>query len=232
MSSAAVTHQIELETRTLSVSERAKTIEVRDQATYEEAARFLLDVITPMIAEVHEAYDSIVKKNYEAWQEACSKRKSYLEPLERIKVAVSRKVASYEAEQRSKQQEAERLAWEAAELAAAEMVEGAIEYAEAHGATPDEVRAMIEQPAALPKPAVAATIERVRGIIRRSTYKAEVMNLRELAGDVAEGKCPAAYISANEAALNAAARALGPELMRFVRGVRVIEVSTVAARKR
>ncbi len=70
MSSAAVAHQNELETRTLSVSERAKTIEVRDQATYEEAARVLLDVITPMIAEVHEAYDSIVKKNYEAWQEA------------------------------------------------------------------------------------------------------------------------------------------------------------------
>jgi hypothetical protein len=184
------------------------------------------DVITPMIAEVHEAYDSIVKKNYEAWQEACSKRKSYLEPLDQIKVAVSRKVASYEAEQRSKQQEAERLAWEAAELAAAERVEGAIEYAEAHGATPDEVRAMIEQPAARPKPAVAATIERVPWIIRRSAYKAEVVNLRELARDVAEGNCPEAYLRPNETALNAAARSLGPELMRFVRGVRVVEVNT------
>ncbi len=145
---------------------------------------------------------------------------------------MSRKIAAYEAEQRSKQQEAERLMWEAAELAAATMVEGAIEHAEANGATADEVRAMIEQPAALPKPAVPTTIERVRGIIRRTAYKAEVVNLRELAGDVAEGKCPAAYIRANEVALNAAARSLGPELMRFVRGVRVIEVSTVAARKR
>src|SRR5689334_25122048 len=233
MSSAVITiHPSELETRALSISERAKSIEVHDQASYEQAARFLLDVITPMLAEVHEAYDSIVKKNYDAWQEACAKRKGYLEPLERAKGAVSRTIAAYEAAQRARREERERLAWEAAELAAAQLAESAIQSAEARGATPDEVRAMIEQPSALPQPAVAPTIERVPGILRRSTYKAEVVNLRELARDVAEGNCPAAYLRPNEAALNAAARSLGPELMRFVRGVRVIEVSTVAARRR
>jgi ATPase subunit of ABC transporter with duplicated ATPase domains len=226
MSSAVVAiHQSELETRALKVSERAKTIVVHDQATYEEAARFLLDVIAPMIGEVHEAYDSIVKKNYDAWQEACA-------PLEHIKSALGAKIAAYEREQRVKQQEAERLAWEAAERAAAEMAESSIERAEAHGATADEVRAMVEQPAALPKPAVAPAIQRVEGIVRRSAYKAEVVNLRELARDVAEGNCPEAYLRPNETALNAAARSLGPELMRFVRGVRVVEVNTVAARKR
>jgi len=51
MSSAVITiHPSELETRALSISERAKSIEVHDQASYEQAARFLLDVITPMIA--------------------------------------------------------------------------------------------------------------------------------------------------------------------------------------
>ena len=233
MSSAVVAiHQSELERRALKVSERAKTVVVHDQATYEEAARFLLDVITPMIGEVHEAYDSIVKKNYDAWQEACAKRKTYLGPLEHIKAALGAKIAAYESGQRVKQQEAERLAWEAAERAAAEMVESSIERAEAHGATADEVRAMVEQPAALPKPAVAPAIQRVEGIVRRSAYKAEVVNLRELARDVAEGNCPEAYLRPNETALNAAARSLGPELMRFVRGVRVVEVNTVAARKR
>jgi hypothetical protein len=233
MSSAVVAiHQTELETRALSVSERAKTMGVRDQATYEEAARFLLDVITPMIGEVHAAYDSIVKKNYDAWQEACAKRKTYLGPLEHIKAALGAKIAAYEREQRAKQEEAERLAWEAAERAAAERVESSIERAEAQGATPDEVRLIAEQPAALPKPAVAPTIQRVEGIVRRSAYKAEVVNLRELARDVAEGNCPEAYLRPNETALNAAARSLGPELMRFVRGVRVVEVNTVAARKR
>ena len=79
MSNAAVAvYPLDLEGRTVSVSERAKAIEIRDQATYEAAARFLLDVITPMIGEVHQAYDSIVKKNYEA----CAKRKAHLEPLE------------------------------------------------------------------------------------------------------------------------------------------------------
>ncbi|MGI8959276.1 MAG: hypothetical protein ACR2IV_05875 [Bryobacteraceae bacterium] len=233
MSSAVMAiHQSELETRALSVSERAKTMEVRDQGSYEETARFLLDVITPMIGEVHEAYDSIVKKNYEAWQEACAKRKSYLGPLEHIKAAIGAKIAAYEREQRARQQQAERLAWEAAERATAEIVERSIESAEAHGATPDEVRAIAEQPAALRKPAVAPTIQRVEGIIRRSAYKAEVVSLRELARDVAEGNCPEAYLRPNETALNAAARSLGPELMRFVRGVRVVEINTVAARKR
>src|SRR5438270_13462463 len=92
----------------------------------------------------------------------------------------ARKSPLYEAEQLSKQREAERVAREAAERAAAERVEAAIQYAEANGATADEVQAMLEQPAALPRPAVAATIDRVPGIIRRSTYKAEVVNLREL----------------------------------------------------
>ena len=233
MSSAAMaSHYSDFEARAVSVSEQARSIEVHDQTTYEKAARFLLDVITPLIGEVHEAYDSIVKKNYEAWQEACSKRKRYLEPLEAIKLAVSSKIASYEVEQTSKQREAERRAREAAERATAERMETAIEYAEAHGATPEEIRAIMDEPAALPRPVVAATIERVQGIVRRSAYKVEVVNLRELARDVAEGKCPAIYIRPNEPALNAAARAQGPELMRFVRGVRVIEVSTVAARRR
>src|SRR5436305_15169398 len=150
MSSAAVAvHPSELEGRALSGSERAKAIAVRDQATYEAAARFLLDVITPMIGEVHQAYDSIVKKNYDAWQEACAKRKAHLEPLEQVKLALSAQIASYEAEQLSKQREAERVAREAAERAAAERVEAAIEHAEANGATADEVQAMLEQPAAL-----------------------------------------------------------------------------------
>jgi hypothetical protein len=233
MSSAVLAiHSSELERRALSVSERAKAIKVSDQATYEQAARFLLDVITPMIGEVHQAYNSIVKKNYEAWQEACAKRKTHLEPLEQVKMTLGAQIAAYEAEQLSKQREAERAAFEPAERAAAERMESSIEHAEANGATADEVRAILEQPAALPHLAVAATIERVPGIIRRSTYKAEVVNLRELARDVAEGRCPVTYIRPNEAALHAAARAQGPELMRFVRGVRVVEVSTVAARKR
>jgi hypothetical protein len=233
MSSAVVAvRPSELERRALSVAERAKTIELRDQVTYEAAARFLLDVIAPMMGEVHQAYDSIVKKNYDAWQEACAKRKVHLEPLEQAKVALGAQIAAYEAEQLANQRAAERVAHEAAERGAAERLEAALESAEAHGATPEEVQAILEQPAALLEPSVAPSIERVPGIMRRSTYKAEVVNLRELARDVAEGRCPATYIRANETALHAAARAQGPELMRFVRGVRVVEVTTVAARRR
>jgi hypothetical protein len=103
MSSAVVAvRPSELEGRALSVAEHAKTIEVRDQATYAAAAKFLLDVITPMMGEVHQAYDSIVKKNYEAWQEACAKRKVHLEPLEQAKVGLGAQIAAYEAEQLAK----------------------------------------------------------------------------------------------------------------------------------
>ena len=90
--------------------------------------------------------------------------------LEGIKVAVSRKIAACDVEQSSKQREA-------AERAAAEGSR-ALSSMRKLGATTDEIGAMIEQPALLPQPAVAATIERVQGILRRQPYKAEVVRRR------------------------------------------------------
>ena len=55
--------------------------------------------------------------------------------------------------------------------------------------------------------------------------------LRKLARAVADGKVPQNYICANQSALDAAARAQGAELERFVPGVKAVLVSNVSARR-
>jgi hypothetical protein len=232
MSTAIVPiNAVEIEQRAPNVAEQARAIEVKDQASYLKACEYLRDVVTRMIDEVHSAYDSIVAAAHKAHSEACAKRKQYLDPLEKAKAELASKIGTWELEQRRIQEDAERAAREAAEVELATSLETEIEDAEARGASPEEVRAIIEQPQVLPRTAPPPTYERAVGVSTRKTYKCEVSDMKALCRAIGDGKVPANLVLPNEAALNARARADGPEMARFVPGIRVVEVSSVATRR-
>lgn len=220
--------QTELETKALSVPDQANALVVRDQASYDAAALFLRDTVCGLIAEVHEAYDSVVNSAHTTWQEALAKRKKYLAPLETAKLTLSGRIGAYEIAQRRAKEEAEKQAREAAARHADESLEEQLEAAEASGASAQEVRAILETPVALPKPVIPNTHQRMKGLVSRASYEAVVTDLRALCKAVAEGKCPTTYVQPNMPALNAAARAQGKEIARFVPGVQAQDKTSVA----
>jgi hypothetical protein len=222
----------ELTERTLSVPEQAKTIRVADRSSYERACNFLMDVIAPMRREVEETFTPICQRTHEAHREATGQRSRHLKPLEDAERLLKQQIGAYELQKRREQEELERAAREAQELAIAESTEAAIEAAEAQGATREEVRAIIEQPVTMTRPVIEAPIQRVSGVSTRKTWRAAIVDIKALCRAVADGKVSSALVLPNEPALNALARAQGPDLARFCPGVRVYEQSSVAARRK
>jgi hypothetical protein len=234
MSTAVVIpiNQGELEARALSVPEQAAALEVHDQPTYERAATFLCDVVAAMRKEVESTFDSSIRQAHQLHKELCAQRNRHLDPILKAEALIKQRIGAYELDCRRRQEEAERQAREAAELAAAQATEYAIEEAEAQGATVEEVTAIIEQPVVQTRPFVAPTFQRVKGVTTRGTFKAEIRDLRTFVRAVAEGKVPLNCLMVNETALNALARAHGAELERHVPGVRAVQVSSVATGRR
>jgi hypothetical protein len=214
-----------------SIEREAAGIEIVDQTSYELAATYLRDIVGPMIDDVHDAYDSICAKAYDAWKEALAKRKQYLDPLETAKATLSLKIGAHELKQSRLREEAERQAREDQERRSAEALESVIEAIEAEGGTAEEIRAVCEQPIALPKPVLVHQHQRVAGIVTRRSYEWEVTDIRALCRFVADGG-PSNLVQRNSVALNAIARAQGPEMNKFVPGGRVVEVASVSTRRK
>lgn len=208
----------------------ANALVVRDQDTYERAASMML-LLVELRKKIAAHHADFKTKAYAAWKSICAAENSLLDPVEKAEQIVKSKLAAYETEQRRLQEASERQAREEMERLTAEQTEAAIEHAELAGASVEEIRAIIEQPVCLPRPAVAITHQKVKGVIARRTYKAEVVDIRKLALAVAQGLVPSSYILPNEQALNAAARSQGGELARFVPGVRAVEVNSISARR-
>lgn len=79
-----------------------------------------------------------------------------------------------------------------------------------------------------PLPIVVADKPVVSGISERSVWKAEIIDMLELAAAVALGQVPLGYILPNQSALDAQARSLKNGMR--VPGVRAVEDKTVVAR--
>lgn len=208
----------------------ANDLVVKDQASYERAASMML-LLVDLRKKITAHHADFKAKAYAAWKSICSAENSLLDPVEKAESIVKSKLSAYETEQRRLVEEAERQAREEMERVSAEKTEAAIECAESAGATVEEIQAIIEQPVCMPKPVVAVSHQKVKGVIARRTYKAEVVDIKKLALAVAHGRVPSSYILPNEQALNAAARSQGAELARFVPGVRAVEVNSISARR-
>jgi hypothetical protein len=218
-----------LQKQVMTLPEAARAVVIHDQASYEFAAEKLLTVAA-MRREIVEYHAPLKQKAHEAHKAICNAEASMLAPVAEAEKILKQGIAAYQIEQRRIQEEQERLARQAAEQARLEALEASIEAAEAEGASVEEVQAIIEQPMVTPAVRVAPTIQHVAGVSAAKTYRAEVINIRELCKAVAMGQCSEAYVTANMPALNGVARSTRGSIR--IPGVRIVEDATVRAGRR
>lgn len=176
----AVVQKDEMAEKGLAVLESIKSVVIRNQTDYDQAATMLVDVKTK-IKEVDTALDPQVKAAHNAWQVALKQKKEYLKPYEDAETALKTVMATYQREQK-------RLADEAAEKAriAAEKQEAKERAAlerqaakkEAKGDT-DAATELRQQAETVFVPVVAPTHEvtKSQGTSSTNKIKVEVLDL-------------------------------------------------------
>jgi dsDNA-specific endonuclease/ATPase MutS2 len=129
-------------------------------------------------------------------------------------------------EQERLRQEAERVAREAAEKEA-ERLRRRAEKARDKGQD-DKATDLEEQAEEVPVPIVPSQVPTAHGVAFRTTWRAEVHDLKALVTACAKGQAPLALLEPNMPVLNTQARSLKKELN--IPGVRAVSDEGVAAR--
>lgn len=218
----------EIESRTQTMLERARAVEIRDQASYEAAVE-LAKAIKDLRAEAEAHHRPVIQAALEAHRKALEAFRRIDEPLKAAEVEVKRRIAAWTAEQERLRLEAERRAREEAERLQAEALEAQIEALEAAGAAPEVVRSVIRQAEAMPVIAPRIPAPPKLGVATRKSYRAHVASLIDLIRWVAVNPTHENLLQPNMSALNALARAQGANLQ--IPGVRVEIEETIALRR-
>jgi len=216
-----------LDIQVIETTEEAKGIEVKDPDTYIFAAE-KLKAAKALISEIKEFFKPLKEKAKAAHHALCESEKEKLAPLDAAVSDIGGKMRAYEAEQARIAKEEERRLGELAKKQEEEarLLE-AIEAEEAGDA--DSAKRIMEEKPPAPIVRVQAEVPKVQGLSYRTTYRAEVTDLRALVKAVAAGDVPLLAIMPAEVFLNQQARSL-KETMAYP-GVRVIEDRTIATRK-
>lgn len=219
----------EIEIRTQTMLDRARAVEIRDQASYEAAVE-LGRAIKDLRAEAEAHHRPVIQAALEAHRKALEAFRRIDEPLKAAEAEVKRRLAAWTAEQERLRIEAERRAREEAERLQAEAIEAQIEALEAAGAAPQEIQAVIQQAEAMPviAPRLPA-LQKPQGVATRKSYRAYVESLIDLIRWIASNPAHENLLQPNQPALNALARAQGANLQ--IPGVRVVVEETVALRR-
>lgn len=203
----------------LTWPEKARAISITDQASYTLAANQKLDLAVLRKKIVGE-FEPMKKASHAAWKAIVAKENEHLEPIEEAEKILVASIKKWEHEQeRIRREEEARLRAEALKREEDERLAAALE-AEAEGAAPEEVTAVLSAPAIVAPIVAAPTFDRVKGLGIRETWSAQVFSIRELCRAVADGKVPEVYVSANMTALNSRART-DKKLMQ-IPGVRAV----------
>jgi hypothetical protein len=214
----------ELEQKALTLPQQAKQITIGDQQTYDHAIEFLKGVAA-MRKQIVDHHAPLKKKAHEAHKAICDAETELLKPVTEAEQTAKRAIATWDAEQRRLAAETERKQREELERIAAEEIEAAAVEAEAQGASASEVAAIIEQPLIVPEIRIEPTFQRASGVATTTTWRAEVVNMRELCRAIADGKLSTEYVLPNTTALNARARAEKQTLS--IPGVRAVPMNNV-----
>ena len=205
----------EVESKALSLLDQAKMVKIEDAKSY-EVAGFLWNTIGDVMKEVKETFDPIVDAAHKAHQKACDTRSKYFNPLQNSYKELKRLMGVWEKEQDeirlaeqkrlddiNKKAEEDRLLQKAIEAEA---------EAKANGLTPEEAsqeaEAIINEPVYVPPVVLPKSTPKVQGVVFREIWKAQIVNLKELIGAVAEGRAPIQALKADEVFLGQQARSL------------------------
>ena len=227
--------EVNLEQKALSWPDKARSLVVKDQRSYDHAGE-LLKGIKDLRAKIDETFDPIIKKNREALNTSREQKAKAADPLDAAeKILKDNRVAWFQEQERlrlERQQQADR----EAEERAAKQRERELADAKRQGASRAEMKALATQPVMVVPVTVEPTVEKVAGISLRDNWGAEVNTsmtenaaLLSLASAVVHGKVPICALLPNMTYLNQQARSL--KTLFDVPGFRAVNHPTEAVRR-
>lgn len=212
----------------LPIPEQAKALVIRDDASLRNGNEILL-TIKDLRKKIADTFGPICSAAFAAHKTAVKAQKDAEAPLVEAEAIIKPAIARYMAEaERKRREEEERIRKEMERQAEEEALSAAIE-AEAEGASPEEVQAIVETPVFIPQP-IAPPLPKLEGVSIRKVVKFRVADVNALIQGVARGQVPREAVIPNDVFLGQQARSLRTSL-RYP-GVEVWEEDSVAAGRR
>jgi hypothetical protein len=217
----------ELESKALSVPDRAKALTIATDQDFERAGE-MLKTIKGLRAEIDETFDPIIGKAHEAHKEALAQKRKVDAPLVEAEAILKPRIAAYMQEQDRIRREQELIAQKKAqEEAERQQLEDAVRLEEL-GETEWANEVLNEKPVVAPV-VLPRTVPKVAGVTMRQTWSAQVISLQLLVKAVAEGKVPLLALQANTTFLNQQARSMKDQLN--YPGVKAVPDNNISARR-
>jgi len=198
---AAQLQEVELEQQALTWPEKARSIKVVDQQTYNQAATVLIDIAT-LKKQIVEHHKPIKDSAFAAHKAAVAAEKRLLDPLEEASGIIKRGIGVFEQEQERIRLEAQRKAEEEASRLEEEARLKLAVQAEEMGATEETITEIVNTPIPLQRPVVAPSFQRTTGVStsRKPVYKWRVID---------EKKIPREFLMIDPVKVNGIVRAMG-----------------------
>jgi|ERR1051325_2140862 hypothetical protein len=181
-------------------------IKVVDAATYAQAGD-RCKAIVALEKKVGEYWDPLVTGAHKTWKALVAKRSQFLAPLAEAKKAQSSHMKVWDQEQESQRQEAERMAQESARKKAEDEALAEAAALEKQG-NKAEAEKIIVAPLDVPQVVVQKTTPTGYGSFTRTSWKAEVSDIKALARAVLSGQVPEQALMGNIIFLGQQARSL------------------------
>ena len=216
-----------VEQTALTWPQRAGTLTVADQTTYDEATTWLKQ-IAAVEKDIRAHYKPLKEAAQDSHKKLVAAEKQFLDPLTQAKGIINQAVTKYSIEQERKRRELENKA--RAEQRAneeANRIKVAIE-ADQNGAAPAVVDAILDTVPKLSTITQGDTYRKAEGVSIRTNWRAQVNNMKTLCAAVAEGKVSLEAVEPNQTWLNAEARKYHEALS--IPGVVAVDESTTVVR--
>lgn len=220
--------EAELEIKALAWPDRARDLAITNQETLEQAGGALRG-IKGLRAEIEAVFGPNIKRWLDGHRAAIADRKKVEQPLEEAEGIIKRSVSSYQQEQERIRREEERAQREAAELFARQARARELAELEATKPSVEEYVAVAERPLEVAPAYAPPTVQRVQGVSSREAWKAEVTDIWQLIGFVAQNRQYVNLLEANTTAVNAMARSLKSAMA--IPGIRVFNEAVVSVRR-
>jgi hypothetical protein len=225
-----IEEKIDVKADAIRLSETAAQYQITTSEEYERGAQIVKE-LKAMQHEVSKTFDPIVEKAYLAHREATAQRAKYLDPLKdgekRVKAAMAdwtRKEQARIIAERKAAEDAAALERAALEAAKKQSYEDAVKSGDLQAAREIASINPVEE-----IKVVEPVQAKVAGVSTRKTYRAEVTDLAALVKAAVDIPQYLSFLSANEQALNALARA-AKTTSCAIPGVRFIEDVVVGVR--
>lgn len=211
----------EVERKALSVPEKARSIEIKDNETFVRAGE-LLKAIKDIRREIDETFDSVIKKAHEAHKEAVAKKKKAEAPLLEAEGVIKPRIAGYLAEQERIRQAEERALREEARIREQEARLAEAVHLESVGET-EAADAVLDEPIATPPIELPKTTPKIEGISSRKAWKYRVKNPLNVKRE---------YLILDEKKIGALVRQLGPQAEAIIGkgSIEIYEERIIASR--